>query len=165
MKKCSSLIFILIFSGACHGQVNSGAFNLMLKSLLKGSVPYISVSEAKQKTDKIIFLDTREKKEYDVSHIKNARWVGYEKFDIKNIKDIPKDTEIIVYCSVGYRSEKIGEKLIKAGYKNVKNLYGSIFEWKNEGLPVYDNTGKQTNKVHTYNKTWGIWLQKGTKVY
>jgi len=32
-------------------------------------------------TDTITFLDTREKEEYDVSHLKNAIWIGYKKFD------------------------------------------------------------------------------------
>ena len=78
---------------------------------------------------------------------------------------MPKDASIVIYCSVGVRSEKIGEKLIAAGYTNVKNLYGSIFEWVNEGNAVYNMNGKATNRVHAYSKTWGIWLKKGVKVY
>jgi len=33
-----------------------------------------------------------------------------------------------VYCSLGIRSEVIAKKLKKAGYTNVFNLYGGIFE-------------------------------------
>jgi predicted sulfurtransferase len=77
---------------------------------------------------------------------------------------MPKDTPIIVYCSVGYRSEKVAEQIIAAGYTQVSNLYGGIFEWVNEEQPVYDTKGK-TQKVHAYNKVWGVWLRKGKKVY
>ena len=76
-----------------------------------------------------------------------------------------KDQEVIVYCSVGYRSERIGEKLQKAGYTNVKNLYGGIFSWKNEGNEVVRDADIPTDSVHTYNKSWGKWLLKGIEVY
>ncbi len=55
---------------------------------------------------------------------------------------IGEESKVVVYCSVGYRSEKIAEKLKAAGYKNVFNLYGGIFEWENQNLPVYDSNGE-----------------------
>ena len=66
-----------------------------------------------------------------------------------------------MYCSVGYRSEKVSEKLIKAG----SNMYGSIFEWVNQGRPVYDSDGVPTDRVHAFDETWGAWLLKGEKVF
>ena len=60
---------------------------------------------------------------------------------------------------------KITKKLKKAGYTKVFNLYGGIVEWVNQGLPVYDPQGNSTNKVHTYTKFWGKWLDKGVRVY
>ncbi|UBM57918.1 rhodanese-like domain-containing protein [Marinilongibacter aquaticus] len=147
-------------------QVESTAFNLLLKTMLKESVPTISVQALAEKgTDQFLLLDAREKPEYAVSHLKDARWVGFETFDAKSLKDVPKDKPIVVYCSIGVRSEKVGEKLKAAGFEQVENLYGSIFEWVNEGHPVYDSQGKQTEKVHAYNRKWGIWLNKGEKVY
>ena len=64
----------------------------------------------------------------------------------------------MLYCSVGYRSEKVAEKMKKAGFTAVYNLYGSIFEWVNAGYPVVTNDGNQTNIIHTYNKKWGQWV-------
>lgn len=110
-------------------------------------------------------LDVREIEEYKVSHLKNARRVGYFWFDMRSVYDIPNDATIVVYCSVGYRSEKIGEKLLKYGFKHVYNLYGSIFEWVNEGNSVYKSNGVQTSEIHTYDKEWGRWAERGTKVY
>lgn len=137
-----------------------------LKKFNKESVPYISADALKHSKNVILF-DTRRKDEFNVSHLNNAIWVGYKGFDIESIdaKAIDKSSEITVYCSIGVRSEDIGERLQKAGYKNVKNLYGGIFEWKNKGFPVYDSEGKETEKIHAFNKHWGKLLTKGEKVY
>lgn len=144
-------------------KVGSGAYNLMLKALLSHSVSEVGVHEA-DTMDNAVFIDSREKEEYEVSHIKDAVWVGYEDFDINRMQGIDKSKELVVYCSVGKRSEEVTEKLSKAGYKHVSNLYGGIFEWVNEGKPVYNDEGK-TDNVHAYSKTWGMWLKKGDKVY
>ena len=143
--------------------VESSTYNVMLKTLLSHSVTEVSAEKANE-AESTLFLDAREKEEYNVSHIQNAVWVGYDDFDISRIKDVNKDKNIIVYCSVGKRSENITEQLEKAGYKNVANLYGGLFEWVNRGYDIYDTSGK-TTKVHAYSKTWGIWLNKGEKVY
>ena len=97
----------------------------------------------------------------------NAKFIDYDRFEIEQVSDIDKEKEIIVYCSVGYRSEKIGEKLQEAGFQNVKNIYGGIFEWKNLNFEVVNQNGEPTDSVHTYNKRWSKWLQegKGIKVY
>jgi rhodanese-related sulfurtransferase len=151
---------------SCQAQVESGVFNVLLKAMLKETVPTISVDElAKRDLKKITLLDARSKEEFEVSHLKDARWVGYDDFDLSRVKGLNKDEEIVIYCSIGVRSEKIGEKLQKAGFKNVKNLYGSIFEWVNTGNTVFGPDGKPTEKVHAYNKKWGVWLNKGEKVY
>ena len=112
----------------------------------------------------VYFLDTRTKKEYLVSHLKHARQVGQFWFDMRSIYDISKNAKIVVYCAVGNRSTKIAEKLLKAGYKNVYVLYGGIFEWVNDGNPVYTHNNIQTAQVHGYTKKWSKWLEKGNRV-
>ena len=137
-----------------------------LQLLNNESVPYIQVSEAFS-NDSLVYLDTRNRDEYEVSHLEHAVWVGYKDFDPQRIQDSIADlsTPIVVYCSVGVRSEDIGEKLQEQGYKNIHNLYGGIFKWKNSGVPVFDSEGRETNKVHAYNRLWGKLLTKGEKVY
>ena len=135
----------------------------MLDTLLKHTVKEISPKDAANKR-KAIFLDARKPEEFNVSHIAKAIRVGYSDFALDKLPTVKKNTPIIVYCSVGYRSEKISEKLLAAGYTNVQNLYGGIFEWVNEGKPVEDSTGRTSN-VHAFNKDWGKWLQKGNKKY
>ena len=165
--KLTSLILLISIAGCTNlmGQVEDPAYNVMLKTLLAHSVKEVAVKDVPTETDNITLLDAREKDEYQVSHLKDAVLVGYNDFNLASVKNISKDEPIIVYCAVGYRSEKIAEKLKKAGYTNVSNLYGGIFEWVNEGRPVYDQLGKPTTKIHTYNSNWAIWVHKGEKVY
>lgn len=115
--------------------------------------------------DRYSIIDAREKKEYNVSKIEGAKYVGFKDFDMSSVEHLDKNSKIIVYCSVGYRSEKIAEKLKESGYQDISNLYGGIFEWKNQGRDVVDAQNQVTEKVHAYDKLWGIWLDKGDKVY
>lgn len=137
-----------------------------LDRLNNKTVRYISVQELQAKTA-VVILDAREPEEYNTSHIKNAVNVGFNKFN-KSIIDQKlqdKNATIVVYCSIGVRSEKIGEKLLKLGYTNVYNLYGGIFEYKNSNGKVVNNQNQVTDSVHTYNKKWSTYLTKGIKVY
>lgn len=130
------------------------------------SVPYITVEELHNKKN-VILLDAREEKEHSVSHIPGAKYVGYENFDSNKVTTMVKDKNatLVVYCSIGVRSEKIGEKLLKMGYTNVYNLYGGIFEWKNKGYDVVDINDNKTEKVHAYSEGWSKYLTSGIKIY
>ena len=165
MKKFKLLsLFLTICFSAC-GQKS---FDEMLSGMYHNTVPLIQSQELKdilEKDQQVIILDTRDKKEFKISHLPNAIRVGYDDFQKKSISKLSKDDKVIVYCSVGYRSERIGEKLQKMGFTDVNNLYGGIFEWKHEDLPVLNHKSAETDSVHTYNKSWSKWLQKGVKVY
>ncbi len=130
------------------------------------TVKYISAEELKNHSN-ITLLDAREYEEYEVSHLKNAIWAGYDNFEVDRVlREVPnKETELVVYCSVGIRSEDIGEKLLAAGYTNLRNLYGGIFEWKNKGYPVYNSHGQNTEIVHAYSKYWASLLTNAQHVY
>ena len=161
-----NLLFIV-----CIGISFSGVAQKKLSKLLKQqnteSIPYISVETLKNESEDVILLDSREPIEFKTSHLKNAICVGYDSFNLNVIKPkLPnKDSKIVVYCSLGIRSEDIAEKLKKAGYTNVYNLYGGIFEWKNNDLEVINSQEKATDSIHTFSKEWSRWLKKGVKVY
>jgi rhodanese-related sulfurtransferase len=163
MKKIIFIVLALLQSSASIAQ--SKSFDVLLRGLIKKTVPIIKVQELKSKSTGVVLLDARELEEFEVSHLRNARYVGFNNFSLEGIKDIPKTAPIVVYCSIGVRSEKIGEKLLAAGYTNVKNCYGSIFEWVNQGNEIVDMQNKPTQKIHAYNKKWGVWVNKGEKVY
>lgn len=166
MKRKGILVtgLLLLLTTAGYSQVKSSAYRLMLKTLLQHSVPEVGVRYAAGNQSNLVFLDTREPREYIVSHIDGAIHVGYDTFDISQLQSLDKNSRIVAYCSVGYRSEKIAEKLIAAGFKNVSNLYGGIFEWVNQDYPVHNEKGT-TQEIHAYDRTWGIWLRRGEKVY
>ncbi|MCX2745716.1 rhodanese-like domain-containing protein [Mangrovivirga sp. M17] len=158
------IFFMGIFSSNAQSNVSSGSYNLLLKTMLDHSVEEINVDEALRRPD-AVFLDTRSFDEYAVSHIPASKWIGFEEFDIEKVSDLEKSTPIIVYCSIGYRSEKITEKLVEAGFTNIYNLYGGIFEWVNRSYPIVDSYGNPTDQIHAYSRKWGVWLSKGEKIY
>ncbi|MFD2099747.1 rhodanese-like domain-containing protein [Flagellimonas iocasae] len=155
-------LFLMLSISSCAQQSIPKA----LKQLNDDTVDYISVEELHEMETPLV-LDAREKEEFQVSHLKDAVWVGYEDFDLDQVmQQVPsKENPIVVYCSIGVRSEDIGERLKNAGYTNVKNLYGGIFEWKNKGYPVYDEQQQETKKVHAFNTYWGRFLTNADKVY
>jgi len=130
------------------------------------TVEYITVASLDTLNTPML-LDARELEEFEVSHLDHALWVGYTDFNVETVQEMVPDktTPLVVYCSLGVRSEEIGKQLKKAGYTNVKNLYGGIFEWKNQGRPVYDQDQQQTEKVHAFSKYWGRFLTNAHKVY
>jgi rhodanese-related sulfurtransferase len=167
MKKHLFFAAFSLLNIACNGQAPTSRahcqnpdFDKKVANMLSFSVKTISPSDLNRQPN-VLILDARERSEYDVSHLPNAVFVGYNSFEKKSLDTIPKDRPIVVYCSIGYRSEKIGEKLKKMGYTKVFNLYGSIFEWLNQGHPVVDKNGQATKKVHTFNKAWSRWVEEG----
>jgi len=165
--KNSLIPLILLFTISCNKteKVESGMYDLVLNNLISETVPTITVDKLKElDSDEILILDAREKQEYRVSRIPNAVHIGHKNFDMGEIESFSRDRTIVVYCSVGVRSEQIGEKLQDAGFTNVKNLYGGIFEWVNRGEDVFNEEGV-TQDIHAFSSFWGIWLNRGNKVY
>lgn len=163
-----SYIYLVLLLICSHSNAQS-ALDEMLRVYNTHSVPYISVQELRmyQTNSKVHILDARERSEFEISKIPFAEFIGYREFSSEAIVEKFSDPEtmIVVYCTLGIRSEQIAEKLRKAGFANVKNLYGGIFEWKNNGYPVTDSEGNETDKVHVFSKSWGKWLLNGVRVY
>ena len=105
-----------------------------------------------------ILLDVRKPEEFAVSHLPGAKRVEPSIKAADLIPTFPTNRTAVVYCSVGYRSGAFAKKLQDAGYTNVQNMAGSIFQWANEGYPV-ERDGKRVSKVHPYNGTWGKLLK------
>ncbi|NJR64882.1 MAG: rhodanese-like domain-containing protein [Leptolyngbyaceae cyanobacterium CRU_2_3] len=104
-----------------------------------------------------ILLDARSQAEFAVSHLKTAWWIDPKMPDWKALAEF-KGAAIVVYCSVGYRSARLAQQLQQAGFSNVLNLEGSLFQWANEGRPLVCE-GHTTQVVHPYNTCWGLLLK------
>ena len=168
MNTYKILAFLGLIPLFLSGQPAESSFDSMVSGLCSGSVPFVWAEELKNSVDEgeeFYLFDSREKKEFETSHIPNAIWVGYESFNKGKVKGLDRNKKVIVYCSVGFRSEKIGEKLSSLGFSDVLNLHGGIFDWVNQGNKVVDSKGEKTEKVHTYNEDWSRWLERGEKVY
>jgi len=101
-----------------------------------------------------VLLDVRTEEEWNVSHLPGARRVDPNAPVEKVISGVPKETPIVTYCAVGYRSGALATKLREAGFTNVRNLEGSIFQWANEHRPLVREDQPVTT-VHPYSSLWG----------
>jgi rhodanese-related sulfurtransferase len=166
MNRLYSIIIVFLGFSWCTA-CGQKTFDEKMQSLYQNTVPLIKFDELKKMKDQgeVYLLDTRAPEEFAVSHLPGAALIDYDNFKKTDVKDIPKDAKVVVYCSVGYRSERIGEKLQKMGFTDVSNLYGGIFDWKNQGNTVINTEDMPTDSVHTYNENWSQWLYKGIKVY
>lgn len=107
----------------------------------------------KQRPPPVLF-DVRTTEEWNVSHLPGARRVDPNASVEKAAAGMPKETPIVTYCAVGYRSGALAMKLREAGFASVWNLEGSIFQWANEHRPLVHND-KPVTAVHPYNSWWG----------
>ena len=72
---------------------------------------------------------------------------------------------VVAYCSVGYRSSALVDKLINhfesledhrwKATLELYNLEGSLFQWANEKRELVTCTGRKTVFAHPYNAVWG----------
>lgn len=155
--------FLLFSLSIAEVNAQSTSYKALLTVLYDKDFPTLSPEELTSFQNYQI-LDTREKNEYQVSHLPEAIWVGFDTFDLANLDSLDKNKPVVVYCTVGARSEEIGMKIKAAGFSEVYNLYGGIIHWANLKKPLM-NGSLPTDQVHTYSKSWGIWLQEGQKVY
>ena len=165
MKKKLLISLLILWKVSLYGQET---LEEVLNKYNHKKVPYIAVAELKnlQQKNKVVILDSRELVEFKVSHIEGAILVGYNHFRLSSLPDsIDKKTPIVVYCTLGVRSEVIANQLIENGYTDVKNLYGGISEWKNKDYIVIDSIQRMTENIHVYSKKWGKWLTKGNPIF
>lgn len=162
LRHITAVIFVFLFNIISAQEKYS--IPELLERYNNKTVPYITVDSLNDHLTDFTILDTRKRKEFEVSHLPNAIWVG-EKFDMENLAQVDQGKPIVVYCSVGVRSENYGEDLIEAGFNSVFNLYGSIFSWKDAGFVVEDMGGNATDQIHVYSRKWGKYLKTGKKVF
>ncbi|MGB7087285.1 MAG: rhodanese-like domain-containing protein [Phormidesmis sp.] len=141
---------------------------LGVKSWVRRSFPSVHMVSSAQLADwlqekpSLLMIDTRTAAEYAVSHLPGAyraetvaaaeAIVAANKVETQSGEQRPT----VLYCSVGYRSGRLGEALQTAGHR-VANLEGSIFQWANEGRSLLSN-GQPTQQVHPYNRLWQLLL-------
>lgn len=156
MKKKIILLFLFSFTAYSAGNTSSANRKKIIQKFISYAkkfntlniTPLKAQKLIKNKNNQILFVDTREKKEMNVSMIQGA--ISLEKFK-NNLKKY-KNKTLIFYCTIGYRSGIITKK-----YQNLKcyNLAGGILLWAHDIGKVY-HAGKQVKKIHVYSKEWNF---------
>jgi thioredoxin len=83
-----------------------------------------------------ILLDVRTTGEFGGGHLPKAKNMDFRSSDFANqIKTLPKDQPIFVYCLSGGRSAQAAELLKKEGYQ-VTELKGGYLKWTTKLKPV-----------------------------
>lgn len=84
---------------------------------------------------RVHLLDVRDEYEWNEKHIPGAahRYVGHLQ---DNLPLLPKDSEIVVLCSVGHRSGVAVSILMRNGFTRILNMLGGITAWEKLGLPL-----------------------------
>jgi rhodanese-related sulfurtransferase len=103
-----------------------------------------------------LLIDAREAEEFAVSHLAGARHLPT--LAAVEAAGLERRRPIVVYCSVGYRSARLVRSLRQAGFRDVRNLEGSLFRWANLGLPL-ESDGAGEPRVHPCQLCWGLLLE------
>lgn len=129
------------------------------------ALPELSTSELNSRlhspdSAQILIFDTRTRAEYEVSHLRGARFLTPETSADAFIKEFGSELrskQLVFYCSVGKRSSDVLQRVREAaqaqGARSCENLQGGIFRWYNEGLELVDAQGT-TDRVHGFNASW-----------
>lgn len=110
-------------------------------------VSSVDLFAALQAKKKMVLLDTRVTSVWQRAHIEGAiPFPYYSNLDDK-VKDLPKDVQIVGYCSCPRAAtEHIINQLRDIGYTKTAVLYEGIFGWMNLGYPVMRAEGTVTNE-------------------
>ena len=84
-----------------------------------------------------VFLDIREKKDFDKGHIVDSINIPLAKLheritELEKKKDVP----IVVVCQMGQQSGAAVKALEAKGFTQVSRLSGGISEWQIQNLPL-----------------------------
>ncbi len=119
----------------------------------------------KNKAQDFLIFDVREKREFEVSHLKGAHHLSPSTWASQFMKKYGqriKGKRVVFYCSVGVRSSKMArylqQDLHKAGATSVDNLTKGLFGWSNNKYPMVNKKGP-TPFIHPYDSHWGKLLQ------
>ena len=112
------------------------------------NVPEMTVDQllVAQKTGQVVLVDVRKPAEQNVSMIPGA--IPARQFEEEGERY--EEKQIVVYCTIGYRSGLYAKKFNEQGYRAV-NLKGGILAWVHAGQMIVNHNG-QTNRVCVYGR-------------
>jgi adenylyltransferase/sulfurtransferase len=102
----------------------------------KAEIAEVDAREAQEMAD-AVFVDVREREEWDEGHIPGAAFVPRGNLESRIENVVPdRSTPIVIYCASGARSAFAAKSLGELGYENVASLTGGIVDWKRNGYEI-----------------------------
>lgn len=155
------LLLALVTVAACQdlGELPDEEKQVRIDELYEGykkkfpDAPETTVEALKERLadpDAPVVVDVRDDEEREVSMIRGA--ISQEQFESR--RDELAGREVVVYCTIGYRSGLYTRKLVEEGWK-ASNLRGSIVSWTHVEGDLVQN-GAPTRRVHVYGRKWNL---------
>jgi molybdopterin/thiamine biosynthesis adenylyltransferase/rhodanese-related sulfurtransferase len=104
---------------------------------VKDEIEEIRPREAAGLADAPLFLDVRERDEWQEGHIPGAVHIPRGSLESRVEAAVPdRERVLVVYCSGGSRSAFAAKTLEELGYTDVRSLAGGFTDWKRNGFPT-----------------------------
>ena len=96
----------------------------------------------------LLIIDVREQWEYDISHLHDSFLIPLGELESR-LDEIESynETEIIVYCRTGVRSQEGSDILVANNFTKVFNMLGGITAWIDAGYDYWSNTTTPPNGI------------------
>lgn len=103
----------------------------------------LTVRELKEKLDQgandFVLIDVREPWELNVCSLPGAKPIPMRAIPARYM-ELPKDSDIVLMCHHGVRSQQVAYFLERQGFNRLNNLVGGIAAWAREvdpDMPTY----------------------------
>jgi len=143
MKRLNNILPLLMLSLAISltvlfsNSVFAGEDEYQSPVQVAGTVAISQVKAKQMYDDGIVFIDVRNPRLYEKSHIPGAVHLDYKyNFDEKTLAEtVAKDQVFIIYCSGAAcsRSSNASEKAVRWGFSKVHYFRGGIVDWRKAG--------------------------------
>ena len=114
--------------------------------------------------EQVVLLDVRTRDEVSASRLPGAIAAAPETqttYEIAHLAGTLEGKIVVAYCAIGMRSARllarIGPSLREKGVRELHNLEGGLFRWRNEGRSLVDGRGS-TRAIQAYNVLWRRFL-------
>ncbi len=123
------------------GYLQNGLQSLESRPDLVSSVERLSaqfVAELLSSSEQPLVIDVRTPREREQKHIGGSLSMPLNHL-VENLKSLPKNRPLLVYCAGGYRSSIAASLLKGRGFDHVAEIAGGIAAWESAALPVQNS--------------------------
>lgn len=98
------------------------------------AIDAIGLKEKIDRADDFVLLDVREPYEYQIARIPGSKLIPLGDLP-KRLNELNINTDTIVHCKSGARSQKAVDLLKQNGFRQVRNMTGGILAWSDKVDP------------------------------